>query len=98
MSTPALPRVTITYCTQCQWLLRAAWMAQELLSTFGADLGEVALIPGTGGIFQVHCDGVQVWDRKTQGGFPDAKTLKQAVRDRIDPGRDLGHAERTRDT
>ncbi|CFW48794.1 Uncharacterized protein conserved in bacteria [Bordetella pertussis] len=35
------PRIAIQYCTQCQWLLRAAWMAQELLSTFGADLGEV---------------------------------------------------------
>jgi selenoprotein W-related protein len=94
MTPPALPRVSIVYCTQCQWLLRAAWMAQELLSTFGTDLGEVALVPGTGGIFQVHCDGVLLWDRKTQGGFPDAKTLKQAVRDRIDPGRDLGHADR----
>lgn len=43
------PRVTITYCTQCQWLLRAAWLAQELLSTFAAELGEVALQPGSGG-------------------------------------------------
>ena len=33
------PRITIAYCTQCNWLLRSAWMAQELLSTFGADLG-----------------------------------------------------------
>lgn len=22
------PRIVITYCTQCQWLLRAGWMAQ----------------------------------------------------------------------
>ncbi|TIY03948.1 MAG: selenoprotein, partial [Mesorhizobium sp.] len=22
----ALPQVRITYCTQCQWLLRAGWM------------------------------------------------------------------------
>ncbi len=28
------PAVTIHYCTQCNWLLRAGWMAQELLSTF----------------------------------------------------------------
>src|SRR3954470_24478139 len=50
-------RIAITYCSQCQWLLRAAWMAQELLSTFGTDLGEVALLPGTGGIFQIAYDG-----------------------------------------
>ncbi|AOB31161.1 hypothetical protein AKI39_11295 [Bordetella sp. H567] len=94
MTATAPPRIAITYCTQCQWLLRAAWMAQELLSTFGTDLGEVALLPGTGGIFQVHCDGALLWDRKAQGGFPDAKTLKQLVRDHIDPGRDLGHVDR----
>ncbi|MGW5074785.1 SelT/SelW/SelH family protein [Rhodococcus sp. NPDC004095] len=90
-------RVRITYCTQCQWLLRAAWMAQELLSTFGTDLGEVALVPGTGGVFLVEVDGAVVWDRSRDGGFPEAKVLKQRVRDVIDPGRDLGHADRPRD-
>jgi selenoprotein W-related protein len=88
------PRIAITYCTQCQWLLRAAWMAQELLQTFGDDLGEAALIPGTGGIFTVDVDGELIWDRKEKQGFPDAKVLKQLVRDRIDPARDLGHSDR----
>jgi len=41
---PVKPRIVITYCTQCQWLLRAGWLAQELLSTFGVELGEVALV------------------------------------------------------
>ena len=88
------PVVSITYCTQCQWLLRAGWMAQELLSTFGTALGKVALVPGTGGVFEISCDGVLVWERKRDGGFPDAARLKQLVRDVIDPERDLGHAER----
>jgi selenoprotein W-related protein len=88
------PRVTITYCTQCHWLLRAAWMAQELLSTFGTDLGEVVLVPGTGGIFTISCNDQPIWDRKRDGGFPDAAKLKQLVRDVMDPGRDLGHADR----
>ncbi|WP_370638494.1 SelT/SelW/SelH family protein [Aurantimonas sp. VKM B-3413] len=90
----AKPRITITYCTQCQWLLRAAWLAQELLSTFGADLGEVALIPGTGGVFEISYEGERVWERKADGGFPEAKVLKQRVRDRLDPERDLGHSDR----
>ncbi|KAL2823175.1 Rdx family-domain-containing protein [Aspergillus cavernicola] len=47
------PRITIQYCTQCKWMLRAAYFSQELLSTFGTDLGEVALIPRTGGVFTV---------------------------------------------
>ena len=95
MTGPGKPRITITYCRQCQWLLRAAWMAQELLSTFAEDLGEVALQPGTGGVFLIAYEGELVWDRKREGGFPDIKTLKQLVRDRLDPGRDLGHIDRT---
>ncbi|MCD7058766.1 SelT/SelW/SelH family protein [Pelagibacterium xiamenense] len=88
------PVIAITYCTQCNWLLRSGWMAQELLSTFGADLGSVALVPGTGGIFEIAIDGALVWERKRDGGFPDVKTLKQIVRDHIDPDRDLGHTDR----
>jgi selenoprotein W-related protein len=88
------PAVTITYCTQCNWLLRSGWMAQELLSTFSLELGSVAMIPGTGGIFEIRIDGDLVWERKRDGGFPDVRQLKQLVRDRIDPGRDLGHLDR----
>jgi selenoprotein W-related protein len=93
------PRVTITYCTQCQWLLRAAWMAQELLQTFAGELGEVALVPGTGGVFRVAVSAdtageVEVWDRKAAGGFPEITTLKQLVRDVVAPERSLGHSDR----
>ena len=95
MPDPAKPRLAITYCRQCNWLLRAAWMAQELLSTFAEDLGEVALVPGTGGVFEIALGGETVWERKRDGGFPDIKTLKQRVRDRLDPARDLGHLDRT---
>ena len=90
----APPRIAITYCRQCNWLLRAAWMAQELLSTFAEDVGEVALLPGTGGAFAITLDGELLWERKRDGGFPDIRTLKQLVRDRLDPERDLGHIDR----
>jgi selenoprotein W-related protein len=89
-----MARVAIEYCTQCRWLLRASWMAQELLSTFATDLDEVALRPGSGGIFRITVDGEQIWERKTDGGFPDIAVLKQRVRDRVVPERDLGHADR----
>ena len=90
----AKPRIVITYCTQCQWLLRAGWMAQELLSSFGADLGEVALVPGTGGVFTITCDGELIWDRKRDGGFPDAAELKRRVRDLVWPERELRLSEK----
>lgn len=86
-------RVEITYCRQCRWLLRAAWMAQELLTTFDLEIGEMALVPGTGGIFEVRVGEELVWSRKEKGRFPDIKELKQLVRDRVAPGRDLGHSE-----
>ena len=87
-------RVEIIYCRQCRWLLRAAWMAQELLTTFEEDLGEVALRPGTGGVFEVRVGGDLIWSRKEKGRFPDLPELKQLVRDRVAPGRSLGHSDR----
>lgn len=86
-------RLEIEYCTQCRWLLRAAWCAQELLTTFQPDLGEVALIPGTGGIFEVRVNGATVWSRAAEGRFPELKELKQRVRDVVAPGRPLGHSD-----
>ena len=88
------PRVEITYCTQCRWLLRAAWMAQELLTTFEQEIAEVALRPGTGGVFEVRADGDTVWSRKAEGRFPDIRELKQRLRDRIAPDKPLGHSDR----
>ncbi|MBI1292510.1 SelT/SelW/SelH family protein [bacterium] len=86
-------RVEIRYCTQCRWMLRAAWIAQELLTTFEAEIGEVALVPGTGGVFQVLAADQIVWDRTTDGGFPQPKELKQRIRDVIAPGKSLGHSD-----
>jgi selenoprotein W-related protein len=91
----AKPRIAITYCTQCRWLLRAGWTAQELLTTFTEEVGEVALVPGTGGVFEVSVEGVLVWSRKTEGRFPGLKELKQRVRDAIAPDKPLGHSDRT---
>lgn len=89
-----LPVVEIEYCRQCRWLLRAAWMAQELLTTFEEEVGGVRLTPGTGGVFVVRIGDAVVWSRKEAGRFPDIVELKQAVRDRVAPDRALGHTDR----
>lgn len=89
------PTVEIEYCPGCRWLMRAGWTAQELLTTFESELGAVTLRPSeTGGRFAVRVDGVEVWDRKTKGGFPEMKELKQLIRDVIVPEKDLGHSEK----
>jgi selenoprotein W-related protein len=88
------PSVEIEYCPGCRWLLRAAWTAQELLTTFEAELGAVALRPSeTAGMFAVRVDGIEIWDRNERGGFPEMKELKQLLRDEIAPERDLGHSD-----
>jgi len=85
-------RVEITYCTRCKFLLRAAWLAQELLATFEAELAEVALRPGSGGIFEVRLDGETIASNRDGGAMPDAAEVKRLLRDRIAPGRKIGHA------
>jgi selenoprotein W-related protein len=92
----AKPRVSIEYCPRCGWLLRAAWLAQELLTTFAADLACLELIPSeTIGTFQVRVDNGLVWCRQVDHGFPQAAELKRRVRDLVAPGRPLGHSDAT---
>ena len=86
--------VEIHYCRQCRWMLRSAWMAQELLTTFEDELAEVALRPGTGGVFEVRVNDELIWSRADAGRFPDIMELKQLVRDHIAPEKDLGHSDK----
>lgn len=88
------PIVEIEYCRQCRWLLRASWMAQELLSTFEEEIAGVTLRPGTGGVFIVSIGPQTVWSRADEGRFPEITELKQRVRDHVAPQRHLGHADR----
>ena len=91
---PQKPRVSIEYCPRCGWLLRSAWLAQELLTTFAAELAEVALVPSAeSGRFLISVGDTIVWSRHTDGGFPGAAELKRRVRDRVAPGRALGHSD-----
>ena len=87
------PRVEIHYCAQCRFILRANWLSQELLMTFGERLGELALVPSSGGVFTVLIDGEEIFSRKQSGRFPESKELKQLIRDKVDPGMALGHSD-----
>jgi len=87
------PRLEIIYCTKCRWLARASWMAQELLATFPEALGEVALIPASGGVFELRLEEEVLWSRKEKAAFPEPKEIKQVLRARIAPDQALGHSE-----
>jgi selenoprotein W-related protein len=98
--------ISIEYCSGCQWMLRSSWIASELLTTFAKEskLASVALVPKSpplspGGIFRVLSKGEGdeksrvLWDRSIEDRFPEAKEVKQLVRDVVDPNKDLGHSD-----
>ena len=89
------PTVIIEYCPKCNWLLRAAYMAQELLTTFADELHAVTLQPSeTGGHYSIRVNEETIYDRKEWGGFPEIKEIKQLVRDKVSPEKSLGHSDK----
>jgi selenoprotein W-related protein len=52
------------------------------------------LVPGSGGVFEVRLNGEKLWNKKEAGRYPEPKEIKQLIRDRVAPGRDLGHSDR----
>ena len=75
------------------------------MTTFHREVDEVALRPGTGGVFVVEVQAsapdehapapapVVLWDRARDGGFPEITELKRRVRDVIALGKPLGHSD-----
>lgn len=89
------PTIIIEYCPKCGWLLRAAYMAQEILTTFTDDVEGLLLKPSdVSGRYTIRIDDKEIFDRKLAGGFPEVKALKQIIRDHINPGKNLGHSDR----
>lgn len=97
-SDPPVPnRIVIEYCPRCGWLLRAAWLAQELLTTFSTELTELSLKPASSGTFKIWANQTLVWDRKRNDGFPQAAELKRLVQPLIAPDKHLGHSAKPSD-
>jgi selenoprotein W-related protein len=89
------PVITIEYCPKCGWLLRAAYMAQEFLTTFLEDIDAVTLKPSEiSGRYTISMNEEIVFDGKQYGGFPEIKELKQIIRDTVNPHKSLGHSDR----
>lgn len=89
------PTITIEYCPKCGWMLRAAYMAQEVLTTFSEEIKGVMLQPAeVPGSYTIYCNDDIVFDRRQNGGFPEIKELKQLLRDKVAPGKSLGHSDK----
>lgn len=88
-------KIEIEYCYRCRWLTRAAWMSQELLTTFNDELDAVALMPAKqGGKFEIRYNHKTIWSREQRKRFPEITELKQLVRDEIAPQKSLGHSDK----
>ncbi len=89
------PTLKIEYCPKCKWLARAAWMAQELLTTFEGELEGITLVPSeVSGQYDISLNNELLYSRKKEGGFPEITELKKLVRDQIAPNKNLGHTEK----
>lgn len=89
------PVINIEYCPKCGWLLRSAYLAQELLTTFTNEVKGVMLTPAeVAGTFTIYCNEEVIYDRKQNGGFPEITQLKQLVRDKVAPEKSLGHSDK----
>ena len=86
------PVVAVTYCQKCNFLARASWLAQELLTTFGDSLAGVTLVPGSGGIFEVAVDDETVFSTKSHGRFPETRELRELIGARLEGGWKSRHA------
>ena len=62
--------------------------------TFSDELSAVCLLPGDGGIFDIRLNGELLFSRKAAGRFPETSEIKQLIRDRIAPEKDLGHSDK----
>jgi selenoprotein W-related protein len=78
--------ITIRYCAPCQFLGRATWVAQELLSTFQGHTATLCLEPSRGGVFDVLVDGEVVFSKHAEGRYPGLRELKEAIARYVDEG------------
>jgi selenoprotein W-related protein len=73
------PRLEIEFCTKCRFQGRAFWMARELFDVVPEIVGEIALVPSSGGVFTVRYGGAIVWELATNGRFPEPKDIRELM-------------------
>jgi len=75
--------IDIEYCVPCNYLPRATWVAQEILTTFPVNVASVKLVASRGGRFEVSVDGELVFSTVQMGRFPEIQEIREKIRDKL---------------
>lgn len=76
-----MTQVNIEYCVPCGLLDHALAVERSLLEGFNEDLTSVRLQPGHGGVFRIHIDTTQVYDKDVDGPDLDLEVVTETIRD-----------------
>ncbi|MFB6221282.1 MAG: SelT/SelW/SelH family protein [Halolamina sp.] len=76
-----MTNVEIEYCVPCGMLPRAQDLQEAILEEFGERVDSVALVTGDSGVFKVHVDGEEVFDKEDEAY--DEAAIVDEVRSRV---------------
>ncbi len=54
-------------------------LAEQILSLYKTGIASLEIVPGSGGVFEVSCDGELVFSKKTSGRFPEWDEIRGAL-------------------
>jgi len=72
------PTITIEYCTSWGYVAKAIKLAEDLLKNYTNDIGQLSVIPSSGGIFEVTVNDTLAFSKKETGRFPEVLEIFEA--------------------
>jgi selenoprotein W-related protein len=81
---PATATVRVTYCAECGYEPQALALTEALMGQRQAEFASIELVPWVDGSFEVWIGDDRVHAMDRDGGFPEAATIIEALRSRVD--------------
>jgi len=63
--------ISIAYCNEWNYLPRATSMASKILEKYGNGITSLAMIPSSGGVYEVTKNNNLIFSKKNEGRFPE---------------------------
>ena len=74
-----MKKIRIEYCTSWGYLGRAVALANSSLDEHKNKIGELTIIPSSGGVFEIEVDGKLIFSKKELGRFPDEGEAEKLI-------------------